>query len=256
MQDLRAPKRRQPRRACATPGRPATPKPERPRAKARRHRALLRHPRSRRRFARAGGRARHHRVAQIAEGNGLSAGRLVRQPRLSVARAGPQAPDRRSQADQSRLRRLVILDAQRRAARRAPAPGAARSTRPAISARCSTAKWSISTAWRPSIGRCGCITPAARACRCIAARSASCSWRWRAARAGGGCCKASSCAASPSHHHRPTRLETELRQIRKEQVSFDRQEYLVGVVCMAVPVVGQERRDCSPRSPSRRRKRA
>jgi IclR family acetate operon transcriptional repressor len=37
----------------------------------------------------------------------------------------------------------------------------------------------------------------------------------------------------------PTRLEAELRQIRKEQVSFDREEYLVGVVCMAVPVVGK-----------------
>src|SRR6478735_3631843 len=35
------------------------------------------------------------------------------------------------------------------------------------------------------------------------------------------------------------RLDTELRQIRKEQVSFDRQEYLVGVVCMAVPVMGK-----------------
>jgi IclR family transcriptional regulator, acetate operon repressor len=35
------------------------------------------------------------------------------------------------------------------------------------------------------------------------------------------------------------RLEAELRQIRKEQVSFDREEYLVGVVCMAVPVVGK-----------------
>lgn len=36
-----------------------------------------------------------------------------------------------------------------------------------------------------------------------------------------------------------TRLEAELRQIRKEQVSFDREEYLVGVVCMAAPVVGR-----------------
>src|SRR6476660_8357076 len=36
-----------------------------------------------------------------------------------------------------------------------------------------------------------------------------------------------------------TQLEAELRQIRKEQVSFDRQEYLVGVVCMAVPVIGK-----------------
>lgn len=34
-------------------------------------------------------------------------------------------------------------------------------------------------------------------------------------------------------------LEAELRQIRKEQVSFDREEYLVGVVCMAVPVTGR-----------------
>ena len=35
------------------------------------------------------------------------------------------------------------------------------------------------------------------------------------------------------------RLEAELKQIRKEQVSFDREEYLVGVVCMAVPVIGR-----------------
>jgi IclR family acetate operon transcriptional repressor len=36
-----------------------------------------------------------------------------------------------------------------------------------------------------------------------------------------------------------TQMETELRQIRKEQVAFDREEYLVGVVCVAVPVVGK-----------------
>ena len=49
------------------------------------------------------------------------------------------------------------------------------------------------------------------------------------------------------------RLDAELRQIRKEQVSFDRQEYLVGVVCMAVPVIGQERRDARcPRDPGTR----
>jgi IclR family transcriptional regulator, acetate operon repressor len=36
-----------------------------------------------------------------------------------------------------------------------------------------------------------------------------------------------------------TKLEAELRQIRKEQVSFDREEYLIGVVCMAVPVLGK-----------------
>jgi DNA-binding IclR family transcriptional regulator len=35
------------------------------------------------------------------------------------------------------------------------------------------------------------------------------------------------------------KLEAELRQIRKEQVSFDREEYLIGVVCAAVPVLGQ-----------------
>ena len=35
------------------------------------------------------------------------------------------------------------------------------------------------------------------------------------------------------------KLEAELRQIRKEQVSFDREEYLVGVVCVAVPVIGK-----------------
>jgi DNA-binding IclR family transcriptional regulator len=36
-----------------------------------------------------------------------------------------------------------------------------------------------------------------------------------------------------------TKLEAELRQIRKEQVSFDREEYLLGVVCAAVPVFGK-----------------
>jgi DNA-binding IclR family transcriptional regulator len=30
-----------------------------------------------------------------------------------------------------------------------------------------------------------------------------------------------------------------LKQIRRERVSFDRQEYLVGVVCMAVPVMAK-----------------
>jgi IclR family transcriptional regulator, acetate operon repressor len=36
-----------------------------------------------------------------------------------------------------------------------------------------------------------------------------------------------------------TKLEAELRQIRKEQVSFDREEYLLGVFCAAVPVIGK-----------------
>jgi len=36
-----------------------------------------------------------------------------------------------------------------------------------------------------------------------------------------------------------TKFEAELRQIRKEQVSFDREEYLIGVVCAAVPVHGK-----------------
>jgi len=35
------------------------------------------------------------------------------------------------------------------------------------------------------------------------------------------------------------KLDAELRQIRKEQVSFDCEEYLAGVVCMAVPVTGK-----------------
>lgn len=35
------------------------------------------------------------------------------------------------------------------------------------------------------------------------------------------------------------RLDSELQQIRREQVSFDREEYLAGVVCMAVPVLGK-----------------
>lgn len=32
------------------------------------------------------------------------------------------------------------------------------------------------------------------------------------------------------------KLEVELQQIRKEKVAFDRQEYLIGVICMAIPV--------------------
>ena len=35
------------------------------------------------------------------------------------------------------------------------------------------------------------------------------------------------------------RLEAELKQIRKEHVSFDREEYLAGVVCVAAPVLGR-----------------
>ncbi len=35
------------------------------------------------------------------------------------------------------------------------------------------------------------------------------------------------------------RLEAELRQIRNERVSFDREEYLAGVVCVAAPVIGR-----------------
>jgi IclR family acetate operon transcriptional repressor len=30
-----------------------------------------------------------------------------------------------------------------------------------------------------------------------------------------------------------------MRQIRKDQVSFDREEYLMGVICIAVPVLGK-----------------
>jgi IclR family transcriptional regulator, acetate operon repressor len=37
-----------------------------------------------------------------------------------------------------------------------------------------------------------------------------------------------------------TRLEEELKQIRRDGVSFDRQEFLVGVACVAVPITGAE----------------
>lgn len=37
----------------------------------------------------------------------------------------------------------------------------------------------------------------------------------------------------------PASLEAELRQIRKQQVSYDREEFLNGVVCIAVPVLGR-----------------
>ncbi len=37
----------------------------------------------------------------------------------------------------------------------------------------------------------------------------------------------------------PAGLEAELRQIRKQQVSYDREEFLDGVVCIAVPVLGR-----------------
>jgi IclR family transcriptional regulator, acetate operon repressor len=36
-----------------------------------------------------------------------------------------------------------------------------------------------------------------------------------------------------------SRLEAELKQIRREQVSFDRQEFLLGVMCAAVPITGK-----------------
>jgi len=37
-----------------------------------------------------------------------------------------------------------------------------------------------------------------------------------------------------------SRLDEELKQIRRERVSFDREEFLVGVTCAAVPVTGVE----------------
>jgi IclR family transcriptional regulator, acetate operon repressor len=37
-----------------------------------------------------------------------------------------------------------------------------------------------------------------------------------------------------------TRLEEELKQIRKDGVAFDRQEFLVGVTCVAVPITGAD----------------
>jgi DNA-binding IclR family transcriptional regulator len=37
----------------------------------------------------------------------------------------------------------------------------------------------------------------------------------------------------------PASLEVELRKIRKDQVSYDREEFLTGVVCIAVPVLGR-----------------
>jgi DNA-binding IclR family transcriptional regulator len=37
----------------------------------------------------------------------------------------------------------------------------------------------------------------------------------------------------------PASLEAELRQIRKQQVSYDREEFLDGVICIAVPVLGR-----------------
>lgn len=37
----------------------------------------------------------------------------------------------------------------------------------------------------------------------------------------------------------PARLEAELKQIRQDRVSFDREEFLLGVVCAAVPVTGR-----------------
>jgi DNA-binding IclR family transcriptional regulator len=36
-----------------------------------------------------------------------------------------------------------------------------------------------------------------------------------------------------------SRLEAEFKQIRREQVSFDRQEFLLGVMCAAVPITGK-----------------
>lgn len=39
---------------------------------------------------------------------------------------------------------------------------------------------------------------------------------------------------------RPDRLEAEMRQIRRDQVAFDREEFLAGVVCAAVPIIGRD----------------
>ena len=209
-----------------------------PRAQARRHRALLRHPRPRRGLARAGRRARHHRLAQAAEGDRLPPGRLVRHAGLSLARAGPQTPDRGPQAHQPRLRRAVLLDAQRRPARGAAAAGA-RAQR--------DLQYRHAAQWRGDLSRPrrGRALAAAPALHLRLARAAALQ-RNRQAVPGAGGGRAPAAPAGSLELRRFTettiteqaKLEAELRQIRKEQVSFDREEYLLGVVCMAVPVIG------------------
>ena len=80
----------------------------------------------------------------------------------------------------------------------------------------------------------------ARACRCIAARSASCIWRWPPAPRRRRLLQSLELRRFTDRTITDgARLDAELRQIRKEQVSFDREEYLVGVICMAVPVIGK-----------------
>ena len=75
---------------------------------------------------------------------------------------------------------------------------------------------------------------------CIAAQSVNCSWRSLLRRAAGRLLQSLELRRfTDTTIIDGARLDAELRQIRKEQVSFDREEYLVGVVCMAVPVIGK-----------------
>ena len=117
--------------------------------KLRRDRALVRNPRVCGRIAWAGRCARYHRRAQSAESDGLSAGRLVCHAGLFIARAGAQAAYRRSQAHPSRRSARSRLRCETTRRTLCCSGWCVRSMRLATSALCSTARWSISTGWKP-----------------------------------------------------------------------------------------------------------
>ncbi len=58
-------------------------------------------------------------------------------------------------------------------------------------------------------------------------------------------------SATPLHAHTtnsliaPETLEAELQQIRRQGFAIDNEEFLTGVVCAAVPVIGRSRRCCA-----------
>jgi DNA-binding IclR family transcriptional regulator len=84
----------------------------------------------------------------------------------------------------------------------------------------------------------GCASSPAAGCRCIAPRSASSSSPNCPTTCSTPTCPAAPWCATPRTHHRPAALKEELRRMRKLGYSTDNQEFMSGVVCIAVPVEG------------------
>jgi len=72
--------------------------------------------------------------------------------------------------------------------------------------------------------------------------AASCSWRTCPRGSAGACSTTRPSALQREDDTDPARLENELTRIRKTRISTDDEGYLAGLISVAVPVLGRDRR--------------